>query len=96
MIDNEVMPEERQLTLLEELRRRGSMTVEEAWYFGHSLGFYRGGEGSVAKSDLNALCQQNQARRTDGFWRHAHEPDHIRQKYKKWADYWTPIRRGGK
>lgn len=84
-----VTPEERQTALLEELGRRNSMTVEEAWNFGHELGFYEGGEGSEAKRDLMALCRKQLANRHDGFWRHINEADHIRQRYKRWADYWT-------
>lgn len=80
----------RQAALLEEMRKRPlGLTVVEAWTVGNLLGFYKGGEAMEAKRDLQALVQHNQARRTDGFWRHIGEPDHIRLKHKRWADYWT-------
>jgi hypothetical protein len=85
-------PDQRQAALLTELRSRESMTVVEAWQFGHEHGFYVGGEGPEAKRDLMALCQRNQARRHDGFWRHIGEPDRIRLRFKRWADYWTAAR----
>lgn len=89
----EVTPRERQDALLVVMRHRGHLTVTGAWGVGHLLGFYKGGEATKAKDDLNALCQRNQARRTEGFWRHINEPNPIRLRHKHWADYWTP--RGG-
>jgi len=94
MVANEVTPRERQDALLEELKLRDSMTVMDAWNFGHALGFYHGGDAARETiTDLNALCQRNQAFKTEGFWRHINEPDHIRLKHKKWADYWTAKKR---
>lgn len=81
---------EEQVLLLGEVRRRGTLTVAEAWEFGHSQGFYVGGDAPKAKADLNALVSHRQARRIDGFWRHAHEPDWIRRQYLRWADNWVP------
>jgi len=88
-LSSSVLPEERQAVLLEALRLRDNMTVVEAWQVGHILGFYKGGDGMVAKSDLNALCKRRQACKHDGFWRHAHEPDRVRNRCRRWADYWT-------
>lgn len=90
MVANEITPEERQEVLFKALLVRPSMTVQEAWEFGHELGFYRGGEARKAKDDLNALCKthRGRVRRIDGFWRHAHEPDSIRTRYERWADNW--------
>lgn len=88
MVAISVTPEERQQALLEELRKRGKMDVVSAWAFGNEQGFYSGAAW-LAKADLEALCQSNQAKRHDGFWRHINEAD--REKYmKSWADYWTP------
>ena len=89
-LGSSVTAEERQEILLKAMRERGYLTVDDAWNVGHNHGFYQGGEGMLAKDDLNALAQRNQARRTDGFWRHSNEPDRIRLKHKHWADYWTP------
>lgn len=88
---SEVSPEHRQEALFKALLVRHSMTVQEAWEFGHELGFYEGGEGRKAKDDLNALCKthRGRVRKVDGFWRHAHEPDRIRTRYKRWADNWV-------
>lgn len=88
----EITAFERQTRLLEEMRRRGHLTHNQAWTFGHEQGFYAGGHGDVTLFDLNALAQRNQARRHDGFWRHCDEPD--RERYKIWSDYWTPQERG--
>lgn len=91
MTTNEVAPENRQEALFKALQVRHSMTVDEAWEFGHELGFYEGGEARKAKDDLNALCQRyrDRVRKVDGFWRHAHESDRMRTQYKRWADNWV-------
>lgn len=86
-------PEERQAKLLIELQKRPSMTVNEAWTFGHQQGFYLGGDAADTKADLDALCASNKADRTDGFWRHINEADRIRLKHAQWADYWTARKR---
>lgn len=90
MTTTEVDPENRQEALFKALLVRSSMTIQEAWEFGHELGFYRGGEVQKVKDDLNALCKKHRGRvqRVDGFWRHINEPDHIRTQYKRWADNW--------
>lgn len=92
MVSDVLAPEARQDALLEELQKRSSMTVEEAWRFGHERGFYKGGDGPETKRDLMALCQRRKARRIDGFWRHIHEPDRIRSRYTRWADHWKALR----
>lgn len=84
-------PEERQEVLLKELRNRSSMTVVEAWAFGHGSGLYRGGDAPTVKQDLMALCAQRKARRIDGFWRHIGEPNCIRNRYPRWADHWKAL-----
>lgn len=90
MVATEATARERQDALLEAMRRRGYLTITMAWEVGANLGFYRGGEIDLVKSDLNAIAGRNQAHRTDGFWRHINEPDSIRIKHRHWADYWTP------
>jgi adenine-specific DNA methylase len=90
MVATEFTPRERQDALLEAMRRRGYLTVTDAWKVGHELGFYVGGDGGMAKADLTAIAGRNQATRTDGFWRHINEPDRIRLQHKYWSDYWTP------
>ena len=92
MVANPPTAEARQEALLDAMRRRGYLTVTDAWQIGYALDFYQGGEAPLAKDDLNALAKRNQARRVDGFWRHINEPDHIRLKHKHWADYWVPRR----
>lgn len=91
MVFDALTPERRQEALLEELQRRSSMTVVEAWAFGHGCGFYKGGDAPEVKRDLMALCQRRKARRVEGFWRHIHEPDHIRSRYPRWADHWKAL-----
>lgn len=86
----EVNLEIRLQALHEAMIRRGYLTALQAWELGHFGGFYVGGDGSLARDDLNRLCQRNQAEYHDGFWRHINEPDHIRQQHKHWSDYWTP------
>lgn len=92
----EASAEERQKVLLNMLNTLGSLTVQKAWEVGHSAGFYIGGDVGLVKDDLKALSNQRLARRHDGFWRHINEPDRIRRKYKRWADYWTPLGKGVK
>lgn len=79
-----------QVLLLGEVRRRGTLTVTEAWKFGYSKGFYKGGDGPKTKEDLNALVGHRVARRVDGFWRHINEPDKVRLRYLRWSDNWVP------
>lgn len=90
MVAQEVTAEERQAALLDYLHQVGWLDATRAWTFGHNAGFYRGGEGYLAKTDLKALSKAGKAIAHDGFWRHINEPDHMRKKYKNWADYWTP------
>ena len=90
MVTTEVTPRERQDKLLEYIKLRGTLTTTEAWYIGEALGYYAPGDTRIVQADLAALCQRNQARKHDGFWRHAHEPDSIRKKHIRWGDYWTP------
>lgn len=84
MAQVEASVEERQDELLKELRKRGSLTITEAWDIGHPLGFYKGGEATKVKNDLNALAQRNQARYNRGFWRTGSSTA------LRWSDYWTP------
>lgn len=74
----------RRAAMREMLAHVGVLTVDDAWSIGHVLGFYRGGEGSMAKDDLLAI-----GRRHKGFWRYLSD-DQRRDKAKRWGDYWTP------
>lgn len=81
---NAVTQEARREFVRKLLEKRRNVTVAEAWEAGRDAGLYVGGDGSLAKDDLNAV-----GRRTDGFWRHAHEPEGQRSRYVRWADYWN-------
>lgn len=88
MADSEFATQERQEALLEVLRLRGYLTINDAWHVGYHRGFYQGGEARKAKADLTTLAGRNQARRHDGYCR-AMTPQE-RKRAKHWADYWTP------
>lgn len=84
----ETSPEERQVEILRVLREKGVLTVTGAWDVGYEFKFYIGGDAMMAKRDLMALVQRNQAVYHEGFWRTG-DP-----KSRCWSDYWTPKGRG--
>lgn len=83
-VRQEVPAEERQRELLRVLLEKRVLTVTGAWDVGYELGFYIGGDAMMAKTDLNALVQCNQAKYHPGYWKTGNANS------LRWSDYWTP------